>query len=375
MTAPPTDLAVYTSALGRGGAERAMLNLANALVEKRIRVDVVIAKRDESDYLDLLRPEVGVVDIDSSPAVLGLPRFVRYLREAEPAALLSWEPLGHVLLLAARALAGVEATCAASVQNFHSRELGTGLGLYRRLQLKSMEYSLPRMDRVFAVAERVADDLVRHFRVPREMVGVIHNPIVTPEIAEEAAEPVAHPWFADGAPPVVVSVGRLTRQKNYALLLRAFERVRRRIDARLMIMGKGEQRSDLEELAEALGVADDVALPGFVDNPFALMARASVFVLSSDWEGLPSVLIEALAVGCPVVSTDCPSGPREILEDGRYGRLVPTGDPERLAEAVVETIDTETDRERLEERARDFSSEAVAGSYIEQLLEGGELCS
>lgn len=372
MSARRGGLVIYTSALGRGGAERAMLNLANGLVERGVPVDVVIAKRGDSDYLGELRPEAKLVDLDSSPAVVAFPRLVAYLRRRRPLATLSVEPAAHAMMLAAARLAGRGIRPAASVQNFHSREFATDLAPYRRLVLGSMRHVLPRMYRVFTVAGRVADDVVENFGVPREMVSVIYNPIVTPEIEERAAEPVDHPWFRDGAPPVAVSVGRLTRQKNYPLLLRAFARVRRRCEARLTILGKGEERERLESLASELGVAGDVWMPGFVDNPFAYLARASAFVLSSDWEGLPSVLIEALAVGCPVVSTDCPSGPREILEQGRWGRLVPTGDSERLAEALAATLTEETDRERLRERARDFSRGRVAAEYERELLAGAE---
>lgn len=368
MTDGTCHLAIYTSALGRGGAERAMLNLANALVEKGVRVDVVIAKRDQSDYLDLLHARAEVVDLDVSPAILGLGGLVRYLREERPAAILSWEMSGHAMVLAARRLAGAQVTCAASIQNFHSREFDTEISLYRRFLLNSMRQVLPRMDRVFAVAERVADDVVRHFDVPRELVQVIYNPIVTPEITERAAESVDHPWFADGAPPVAISVGRLTRQKNYPLLLQALAKLQRHTEVRLVILGRGDEREELAALADRLGVAESVSMPGFVDNPFAYMARASVFVLSSDWEGLPSVLIEALAVGCPVVSTDCPSGPREILDDGRYGRLVPTGDVSALASAMAATLKEEADGERLQERARDFSRDRVADEYISELF-------
>jgi glycosyltransferase involved in cell wall biosynthesis len=348
-----------------------MPNLANALVSRGIRVDVVIANRPESDYLDEVRPEVRLVDIDASPAAFGFPRLLRYLRRENPEVTLSFEPGGHLMLLAARKLLGGRFRAAASIQNLHSREFGTDIGKARSLRLRSMSLALPRMDHVIAVAGRVADDVVENFGVPRDLVEVIYNPILTGDIQEKASRSVDHPWFGDCGPPVVVSVGRLTRQKNYPLLLRAFRELTHEREARLVVFGKGEELGRLESLTGTLGLQGSVSFPGFVDNPFAHVARADAFILSSDWEGLPSVLIEALAVGCPVVSTDCPSVPREILADGRFGRLVPMCDPVRLADAIAATLDEETDRSRLRERAGAFSSNKVADEYVRELFGGG----
>jgi glycosyltransferase involved in cell wall biosynthesis len=197
----------------------------------------------------------------------------------------------------------------------------------------------PWASSVVAVSRGAADDLARTSGLPRDRVQVVYNPVITPTMIALAGQTPDHPWFAPGQPPVILGVGRLTRQKDFPTLLRAFAEVRRRRAARLIILGEGEDRSALEALARELGVAGDVALPGFRDNAMAYMARSALFVLSSAWEGLPTVLIEALAAGTRVVSTDCPSGPREILEDGRLGLLVPVGDPAALAEAMIDTLD------------------------------------
>lgn len=361
-------LAIYTSALGRGGAERAMLNLANALAAEDQPVDVLVADREASDYLPLLDSAVSLVDLDASPAVLGLPGIVRYLRKSRPSALVTVELRAHALSLAARRLARVDTMGVASVQNFHSREYASGVSLGRRMTLDAMKWVLPRMDRVFAVSGRVADDVVQSFGADPDTVTVVPNPIVTPEIVRRAREPVDHPWFETDAGPVVLSIGRLSRQKNYPLLLRAFSRIEEDLDARLIILGEGSERERIESLVGELRLEDRVDLPGFVDNPYAFLARSAVFVLSSDWEGLPSVVIESLAVGCPVVSTDCPSGPREILDGGCYGRLVEPGDEKALASAMREALVTESSEpERLKQRAREYSASEVAARYVEEL--------
>ena len=178
--------------------------------------------------------------------------------------------------------------------------------------------------------------------IPRERIKVIFNPsVVGTEVAEKAKAPLDHPWFEPGQPSVVVAVGRLQEQKDYATMIRAFAQVRKARPVRLLILGEGKERPMLEALIEELGLQEDVGLPGFVMNPYAYLARASLFVLSSRWEGLPTVLIEALCCGTPVVSMDCPSGPREILRGGEYGRLVPVGDAEALARAIEKTLDEE----------------------------------
>jgi glycosyltransferase involved in cell wall biosynthesis len=205
-------------------------------------------------------------------------------------------------------------------------------------------------------------------------IRVIYNPVVTPEVLKKAKEPVAHPWFAQGEPPVLLGVGRLVKQKDFATLVRAFALVRQRRPARLMILGDVDKREplikpQLEALVRELGLEGEVMLPGFVDNPHAYMAKAAVFVLSSIYEGFGNVVAEALAAGTPVVSTDCESGPAEILDNGKYGRLVLVGDAEALADAILATLNEPTDPEVLQERSRVFSIEKVIDQYLEVLSE------
>src|SRR5574337_1077880 len=181
-----------------------------------------------------------------------------------------------------------------------------------RPQLAGCFYSWA--DAIIAVSDGVADNVARVTGLPRERITTIYNPVVTPELQEKARAALDHPWFAPGSPPVLLAVGRLAAQKDFPTLLRAFARVRAVRKARLIILGEGKERPALEALALELGVASDVDLPGFVLNPFPYMAQASLSVLSSAWEGFGNVVAEAMACGCPVVSTNCPSGPAEILD-------------------------------------------------------------
>jgi glycosyltransferase involved in cell wall biosynthesis len=222
----------------------------------------------------------------------------------------------------------------------------------------------PGADAVITVSSDVREDLVTAIGLKRSSVTTIHNPVVDDGLRARAQQALQHPWFTSDAVPVILAVGRLTEQKDFATLLRAFKQVHAQRKARLLILGEGKLRKDLEDLANTLGIQEDVAMPGFVENPFHYMARASVLALSSQYEGLPGVLIQALACGCPVVSTDCPGGSREILEDGKIGTLVAVGDADGMALAILSQLDNPTSKDVLLRRAEDFSVEGGVSNYL-----------
>jgi glycosyltransferase involved in cell wall biosynthesis len=221
---------------------------------------------------------------------------------------------------------------------------------------------------VVAVSQGAADDIARSSGVPRERVRVIYNPVITPTLLQQIGQTPDHPWFAPGQPPVILGVGRLTAAKDFPTLIRAFAEVRRHRNVHLMIVGEGEERGRLEALVRELGLDEVVSLPGYKENAGAYMAKSALFVLSSAWEGLPTVLIEALAAGARVVSTDCPSGPREILQQGRLGTLVPVGDVARLAEAMISSLDRGPSTDPAE-GLLPFTSDVAVDEYL-RLIEG-----
>jgi glycosyltransferase involved in cell wall biosynthesis len=229
----------------------------------------------------------------------------------------------------------------------------------------------PTARAVIAVSQGVADDLARLIGPGRARLVVIPNPVVTPDLLRLAGEAPDHPWLGPGQPPVILAAGRLAPQKDYPTLIRAFAALVEGQDMRLIILGEGPERPALEALVGDLGLSGRVDLPGFRGNPFAYMAKARLFVLSSAWEGLPGVLIQAMACGTPVVSTDCPSGPREILVEGRLGPLVPVGDIAALAEAMARTLDRTPESEVLQARAADFGLATVTQLYLDVLGIGG----
>ena len=224
----------------------------------------------------------------------------------------------------------------------------------------------PWADCIVGVSAGVAADVARLAAVDPETVRVIYNPVVTLDLVEDAQAPVPHPWFED-ATPVLVAAGRLRPQKDFPTLLRAFATLRASRDARLIILGDGPEIKNLEALVVELGLDEDVQLPGNTSNPYAYMARAAAFVLSSRWEGLPTVLVEALRCGAPVIATDCPSGSREILADGRYGTLVPVGDIRALASAMEAAVDGKL-RPAPDESWHAHEQHVVVEKYLEVLV-------
>ena len=331
--APDAPIAFFLPSATGGGAENIFIRLAAAVAGRGHRVDLVFAKA-AGDCLQRIPPGIRVVDLGASRPLTALPALVRYLRASRPRALAATITNANLAALWAVRLSGVPVRCLVREASTLSVELEHSLTLNRLLLPHLIGRSFRRADAVIAPSQGVADDLARIAGLPRKTIEVIYNPVVSPSLLEGARQAAGHRWLDDPAVPVVVGMGRLTRQKDFATLIRAFARLREKRPARLVILGEGEERAALLALAGTLGIAGDVNLPGFVDNPHAFLSRAALFVLSSRWEGLPGVLIEALACGTRVVSTDCPSGPREILADGAYGELAPTGDPEALAEAM-----------------------------------------
>jgi len=370
MASPQRRIAIFMPSLFGAGGQRSMLNLAHGLAERGHAVDLVLAQA-EGPFLAEVPRSVRVRDLKASRAITSLPALVRYLRAERPEAMLSVFGYVNIVALWAWRLAGVRTRLFVNEQNTVSLEAGNAASWRGRLTPWLIKRFYPWANGIVVVSHGVRDDLAQLTKIPRERITVIYNPsVVRDDVCDKAQAPLDHPWFAPDQPPVLVAVGRLQVQKDYPTLLHAFARVRRTRPLRLLILGEGKERPALEALINELRVERDVSLPGFVMNPFAYMSRASLFVLSSRWEGLPTVLIEALCCGTPVVSTDCPSGPREILRDGQYGRLVPVGDAEALAAAIEATLAAETPRPP-SDSWRPYELEAVVDQYANLLLAGG----
>ena len=231
----------------------------------------------------------------------------------------------------------------------------------RTAHLNLLQRVFPAAAQVVAVSRGVAANYAVTVGVAAERITSIHNPVVTPALARLAARTPDHPWFGDDGPPVLLGAGRLVPEKDFPTLIEAFRRAAAERPCRLVILGEGPRRRELEGRVRALGLQGSVSLPGWVKNPYAFMARAALFILSSRHEGFGNVLVEALACGCPAVSTDCPAGPAEILEDPAL--LAPPGDPEALARVMLRTLARPADKAALRAKAARFSMERAVEGY------------
>lgn len=360
-------LALYLPSLRGGGAERVMVTLANAIAERGYTVDLVLAEATGA-YLAEVSPRVRVIDLKSSRVVISLPRLIRYLRRERPVAMLSAMGHANVIAILAQKLAGVKTRMVVSERNTYSVASAHTKG-WRAVTVKRLQRpAYLASDGIVAVSTGVADDLAKSLSIPRARIDVAYNPVVTDSLSTLADETTALPWLTLGSSPLILGAGRLTKAKDFITLIRSFALVRATRPARLAILGEGELRAELETEAIKLGVDTDVVMPGFIDNPFAVMRQANLFVLSSAWEGLPNVLIQAMACGTPVVSTDCPSGPNEILEGGKWGRLVPVGDVLALAKAITASLD-EIEHPNVALRAADFSVDQAVNKYLQVMLQ------
>jgi glycosyltransferase involved in cell wall biosynthesis len=393
-------IAFYLSDLKGGGVQRIVLKIAQAFADRGHTVDLVVCQPEgelasllgdklhlhalePADYLASrlaafraapklawLAPRVLFGRRYSSKTLLYLPALAEYLRKRCPSVLYAATPFLNLEAVLARRLAKASLRVVLSEHSQFSVDLPK---LKRRAKVlaPAMRYAYPQADEIIAVSQGVAEDLRRVLGLPNERVKVVYNPVVGADFFRRMQEPVDHPWFQDPSVPVVVAVGRLARQKDYPTLLRAFALLRKERLARLAILGSGNDnmRARLESLVQDLGLVSEVAFLGFKPNPLPYIARAALLVLSSLREGLPTVLIESLACGTPVVSTDCLSGPAEILAGGRYGRLVPVGDPTALAKAMAETLAHPPERALLQRRAFDFDESRAIKTY-EALLIG-----
>jgi glycosyltransferase involved in cell wall biosynthesis len=343
-----------------------MLNLAVGLSERGFQADLILASA-EGPYLPLVPPNIRVIDMKGCGVLRVFRPLRRYLRQERPTALLSALNHANIVAMAAARIAPPRPRTLISVHNNLGKEMEVRQGPRER----AIPLLLGRLHRwadgIVAVSQGVADDLARQTGIPRNRIDVIYNPVITPTLAKAASAPPSLPWFDDITRPVVLGVGRLSVQKNFPALVDAFALIHRDHAARLVILGEGPERDAIESRVRHHRLQDCVALPGFVDNPYSCMARAAVLALSSHWEGLPTVLIESLAVGTPVVATDCPSGPREILQDGTLGTLVAPGDIPGLANAIGAVL-TSRHRSASLDALHPFMPDVVLDQY-ERLIE------
>lgn len=362
------DISFFIPNLTTGGAEQITVNLVNGLSSRGYDVELLVS-RSEGEMQSQLEAKVSVVELPPSRTpVLGiaahLPALVSYLRRKQPAVLFPQMAHVSVVCLAASTISGTDT----SIVPTHHTGFGEAPDKTIKSQIVSrlLPHLYPSADRIIAVSEGLADGIVEHTSVDRDDISVLYNPIHVDAIRKQSRKPVEHRWLDDDDKKVILFVGRIERQKDLETWLRAFKQIHRRDpNTRAVIAGQGSRRDTLLKFSKELGISEVVSMPGYVDNQYGYMRRASVFLLSSRYEGLPTVMIEALACGCPVVATNCPSGPSEILANGKYGPLVPVGDVTGLANAVLNTLGNPIPSEILQRRADDFAPDTILDRYEE----------
>ncbi len=386
-------IALFIGSLPGGGAERTLLILAQAFAEKGHAVDLVVSQlRGElvreiptsvntvvlgrSGYPSFLRAVYvlpNAVGRKLLPAIIrsplkkirSLPDLTRYLIQESPDVLLSSTTVSNLISLWAAQRAKVRTAFFVKQDNTLAEAIPDASDHLDRIVPGLVADWYPRADGIVAVSTGLGDELQRLASAPRDRIHVLYNPVDLKRIATLAEENLDDPWFQAGQPPVIVSAGRLHPQKDFSTLLQTMKLLDSEPKMRLAILGEGQERSALEGLIRKLGLVERVRLVGFKPNPYAYMSRASAFVLSSAWEGLSNVLIEALACGCRVVSTDCPYGPSEILKSGEYGALVPVRNPEALAVAIRKILREPFSKERNRQRSRVYDIKAIAAQYLD----------
>ncbi len=359
-------LAVFLATSGHSGVDRIMKNFLGELGKRPVHVDLVQVE-GHGPHIHPLPQNVRRIALGTRHVQSGIFRLAHYLKTAQPDALLCDKDRVNRTAILAAAMSEYTGRLVVRVGTTVSKNLqGRGL-LHRTLQTWSIRRLYRRAHAVVVPSQGAAEDLAAVGSFPEGFVRVLPSPVVSEKILDSAREPIDHPWFQPGAPPVVLGAGELCERKDFATLIRAFALLSKDKFCRLVILGKGKKKAELEKLARDLGIGDQVGFPGFVENPYPYMAKAAVFALSSTCEGLPVVLMEAMALGTPVVATDCPSGPREILDHGRLGPLVPMKAPEALSEALACVLTVPTNPDVLMAAASRYDVRVATDAYLKLL--------
>ena len=326
------DLVIYTPTL-EGGVGRILFNLTQGLAAKNYQVEILVNQITPESFV---APNISVINLNQPRTFKNLSAIIRYLKTRQPKTFMSVIYHGNLVSLAAHAISRSQSRMIICEHIALAQALGNEKNLLRQILKILIRIFYRFADAIITVSESAAQELELH-GVPQKKIKVIYNPVLTPDLAVLADEKIDLSWF-NPAVPVVLAVGRFTAQKDFETLIRAFATVRKQRLVKLLILGDGPEKAHLDRLIAELDLKSDVIMPGFMKNPYPYFKHSNMFVLSSRWEGLPTVLIEALALGLPIVSTDCPSGPREILNAGKLGRLVAVGDHTAMSAAMLQTL-------------------------------------
>ncbi|MBQ08119.1 MAG: glycosyl transferase [Roseobacter sp.] len=365
MTEYIRHISIYIPSLRGGGAERVMVVLANGLADRGHKVDLLLTQA-VGPYLADVSKDVRIIDLNRNRAMTSLIPLATYFRRERPDAMLTAMNYANIIAIVAKILARSRSRLVVS------EHCPPSLWMFGSVRGKIMRYLIklfyPFADRVVCISNGMASEMNELLNVPRSKLTAIYNPIDIDSLQKQMKSPADHPWLLEHSHPVVLAVGRLSWEKDYPTLLKAFSKLRATRSARLIILGQGEEEKRLNDCAEELGIAGDVSFAGFQENPFSFMASCDLYVMSSAYEGFGNALVEAMACGARVVSTNCPNGPNEILGSGLWGRLAPVGDDDALANAMAATMDDQSPPD-VWKRAEEFRSEVAVAAYERVLVQ------
>lgn len=361
-------IAILASFSGTGGVERMISNLLNGFSAFGVKTDLLLIRADNLHYLDSIPDKVNLIKFKSRHNFTALPELVKFLKTERPHALLAAKDRAIFVAAMAKTITKSKTRIVARLGTTVSegiREKPLPTRIMRNLIMK-LSYRL--IDETICVSKGVAEDLANITGLKATRFHIVRNPVITEKLYQLSKETVNHPWLTNKEVPVILGIGRLTRQKDFGTLLKAFHIVQQDIPSRLIILGEGGMRRELTKLIRGLKLKEYVDLPGFTPNPYPYIKNADLFVLSSRWEGSPNALTEALALGVPVASTDCPSGPKEILQNGRFGPLVPPGDYKALAEAMIKVLNSPLPSKIFQQAVAEYTVEESARRYLQILF-------
>jgi glycosyltransferase involved in cell wall biosynthesis len=341
-----------------------MLNLANGIIKAGYNVDMVLVKA-KGEYLKELDDKVNIIDLNSNSAMGSIGNLAKYLKKNQPIAMIAAIENCNVAALIANKIAKVDTKIIVTIHTTLSRVLKDVKNIKVKLNMILQKLLYKNAFKIVSVSKATAKDASDVLEIPLDKVDVIYNPIINKSIIEKANENIDSIYFKEENIKNILAVGRLTEAKSFDTLIKAVSiLLKERNDIRLTIIGEGSKREELENLIKRLEIDSYVDMPGFKGNPYAYMSKCDVFVLSSKWEGLPSVIIEAMACGAKVVATDCKSGPREILEDGKYGILTPVGDEYELAKAIKKSLNIDKKIDGIDKHLNQFAFDKIIEEYI-----------
>ena len=361
------EVSFFLPSLSGGGMEKMTIRIAKEFAKRGVKTSIVLTTY-EGEYKSKVPAGVEVYDLSASYMMLSIPSLVRYVKSHNVKKLVSIGRVCNIIALMSRRLGGLEdLEVTISLRNVESKKKD---GIIRKIYRGIAKCTYSSADKITAISEAVLDDHLGFINSKEGNVKVIYNPALSVEVMKMGKKSVDHPWLKSGV-PVILAVGRLVEQKNFSMLIKAFRRVRQQRRCKLIILGKGPKKEDMKKIARRHGVWRYIDMPGFKSNPYKYMKQSDIFVLSSKWEGFGNVIVEAMAQGTPIVSTNCEGGVSEILEDGKWGKLVPVNSIDRFASEILNTLESggETDTK---ERASDFRVEKVADEYLSLIFDQDE---